>query len=119
MKTKLLQIFRSSTNLITDQYLVNIEFTREFRIICKLDPNKVHGHDIIITGMLKMSGNVIIQSLFTIFNFFKKCEIFSDDWKNGNIVPIIKKRQQAKHKKLSSSLSSSDLQQGSRTYHIR
>ena len=43
-------VLPSSTNPITDQYLANIEFTKDDikRIICKLDPNKAHGHDMIM-----------------------------------------------------------------------
>ena len=38
-------VLPSSTNPITDQYLANIEFTKDDikRIICKLDPKKAHG----------------------------------------------------------------------------
>ena len=38
-------VLPSSTNSITDQYLANIQFTKDDlkRIICKLDPNKAHG----------------------------------------------------------------------------
>ena len=39
-------LLTSSTNPITDQYLTNIEFTKDDnkRTIRKLDPNKAHGH---------------------------------------------------------------------------
>ena len=42
-------VLPSSTIPVTDQYLANIEFTKDDikRIICKLDPNKAHGHDMI------------------------------------------------------------------------
>ena len=40
--------------------------------------------------MLKMSGNAIIEPFFKIFKNCLKCGIFSDDWKEGNIVPIFK-----------------------------
>ena len=85
-------VLPSSTNPINDQYLANIEFTKDDikRIICKLDPNKAHGHDM-INSMLKMSGNAIIEPLFKIFKNCLKCGIFPDDWKKGNIVPIFKK----------------------------
>ena len=86
-------VLPSSTNPITDQYLANIEFTKDDikRIICKLDPNKAHGHDMISIRMLKMSGDAIIEPLFKIFKNCLKCGIFPDDWKKGNIVPIFKK----------------------------
>ena len=62
-------VLPSSTNPITDQYLANIEFTKDDtkRIICKLDPNKAHGHDVISIRMFKISSDAIIESLFKIF----------------------------------------------------
>ena len=86
-------VLPSSTNPITDQYLANTEFTKDDipRIICKLKPNKAHGHDMISIRILKMSGDAIIEPLFKIFKKCLKCGIFPDDWKKGNIVPIFKK----------------------------
>ena len=86
-------VLPSSTIPVTDQYLANIEFTKDDikRIICKLDPNKAHGHDMISIRMLKVSGDAIIEPLFKIFKNCLKCGIFPDDWKKGNIVPIFKK----------------------------
>ena len=42
-------VLPSSTIPVTDQYLANTEFTKDDikRIICKLDPNNAHGHDMI------------------------------------------------------------------------
>ena len=86
-------VLPSSTNPITDQYLANIEFTNDDikRIICKLDPNQAHGHDMISIRMLKMSGDAIIEPLFKIFKNCSKCGIFPDDWKKENIIPIFRK----------------------------
>ena len=58
-------VLPSSTNHITDQYLANIEFTNNDikRIICKLDPNKAHDHDMISICMLKISSDTIIEDL--------------------------------------------------------
>ena len=83
-------VLSSSTVPVTDQYLANIEFTKDDikRIICKLDPNKAHGHDMISIRMLKMSGDAIIEPLFKIFKNCLKCGKFPDNWKKGNIVPI-------------------------------
>ena len=62
-------VLPSSTIPVTEQYLANIDFTKDDikRIICKLDPNKSHGHDLISIRMLKVSGDVIIEHLFKIF----------------------------------------------------
>ena len=86
-------VLPSSTIPVTDQYLANTEFTKDDikRIICKLDSNKAHGHDMISIRMLKVSGDAIIEPLFKIFKNCLKCGIFPDDWKKGNIVPIFKK----------------------------
>ena len=86
-------VLPSSTNPITDQYLANIEFAKDDikRIICKLDPNKAHGHDMISICMLKMSGDTITEPLFKIFKNCLKYGIFPDDWKKRNIVPFFKK----------------------------
>ena len=86
-------VLPSSTIPVTDQYLANIEFTKDDikRIICKLDPNKAHGHDMISIRMLKVSGDAIIETLFKIFKNCLKCGIFLDDSNKGNIVPIFKK----------------------------
>ena len=83
-------VLPSSTIPVTDQYLANIEFTKDDikRIICKLDPNKAHGHDMISIRMLKVSGDAMIEPFFKIFKNCLKCGIFPDDWKKGNIVPI-------------------------------
>ena len=86
-------VLPSSTNPITNQYLENIEITKDDikRSICKLDPNKAHGHDMISIRMLKMPDDAIIEPLFKIFKNYLKCGIFPDDWKKGNIVPTFKK----------------------------
>ena len=79
-------VLLSSTNPITDQYLANIEFTKDDikKIIYKLDPTKAHGHDMISIRMLKMSGDAIIEPFFKIFENCLKCGIFPEDWKKGN-----------------------------------
>ena len=86
-------VLPSLANPITDQYLANIEFMKDDikKIICKLDPDKAHGHDKISIHMLQMSGEAVIEPLFRIFKNCLKSGIFPDDWKKGNIVPIFKK----------------------------
>ena len=60
------------------------------RIICKLDPNNAHRHDMISIRVLRMSGDAIIEPLFKIYIICSKCRIFSNDWEKGNIVSIFK-----------------------------
>ena len=51
-------------------------------MICKLDPNKAHGYDMISIHMSKMSDNTIVEPLFTIFKKKSlKCGTYPDDWK--------------------------------------
>ena len=68
-------VLPSLTNPVTDQYMANIEFTKNDikRIICKLDSNNTHGHDMISICVLKMSGDAVIEPLFNIFKNCLKC----------------------------------------------
>ena len=76
-----------SINPITDQYLAHIEFMKDDikRIICKLDPNKAHGHDMI---SIRMPSDTTREPFFKRLKNCLKCRIFPDDWKKGNTVPI-------------------------------
>ena len=74
------------------------------RIVCKLDPSKAHGHDMISIRMLKMSGDAIIEPLFTIFKNCLKCGIFPDDGRRGKILPIFKKDENKTSKLIVQSL---------------
>ena len=67
----------STIPITTDQYLANIEFVKDDikRIICKLDPNKAHGYDMISICMLKMSGDTIIKLLQIIQKLLKMWNI--------------------------------------------
>ena len=60
------------------------------RIICKPDSNKAHySHSMISSRILKMSGNAIIEPLFTIFKNCLKCYFrWLEKW---SIVPTFKK----------------------------
>ena len=74
------------TNHITDRYLANIEFTKaDIKIIiCKLELNKAHGHDMISICMLKMSGTPQLNQFSQLFKNWLKCGIFPVDLKKGN-----------------------------------
>ena len=67
----------STIPITTDQYLANIEFVKDDikRIICKLDPNKAHGYDMISICMLKMSDDTIIKLLQIIQKLLKMWNI--------------------------------------------
>ena len=70
-------VLPSSTNTITDHYLANIEFAKDDieRIICKLNPSKAHGHDMISIRMLKISSDAIIEPLQNIQKLLKMWNI--------------------------------------------
>ena len=63
-----------STNPTTYQCRSKIEFAKDDikRIICKFDPNKALGDDMINIRMLKMFHDVITEPLFTIFQKVRK-----------------------------------------------
>ena len=86
-------VLPSLTNPITDQYLANIEFTKDDikKIICKLDPDKAHGHDMISIRMLQMSSEAVIEPLFRIFKNCLKGGIFPDDSKKETLYRFLKK----------------------------
>ena len=67
-------VLPSSTNSITGQYLANIEFAEDDikRIIYKLDPNKVHGHDMVSIHRFKMSGDAKKRNIVPIFTISDK-----------------------------------------------
>ena len=61
------------------------------KIICNLDPNKAHSHDMLCIWMIKLYGNLIWKPLSIIFN---DCLIegkFPHEWKKATVVPVHKK----------------------------
>ena len=79
----------------TENRLNDITFDNEklLKIIQSLDANKAHGYDGISIKMLKLGSPSIIKPLSIIFQNCLKSSTFPDDWKNGNIVPVHKKKQ--------------------------
>ena len=61
------------------------------KIIQKLDPNKVHGHDMISIRMLKICGNSIYKPLQLICRSCIENRKFQTEWKKANVVPVHKK----------------------------
>ena len=59
------------------------------KIIQNLHPIKAHGHDNISSHMLKICGSSISRPLEMIF---KQCIEFPSKWKDGNVVPIHKRK---------------------------
>ena len=84
----------------TDKSLSNITFTDNDigKITSSLDPNKAHGHDMMIIHMLKICGDSIYKPLGLIFRACLEHRVFPQNWKKANVVPIQKKNK-AKQKK--------------------
>ena len=61
------------------------------KIIAKLDPDKVHGHDKISIRMTKVCSTSICKPLRLIFNHCIDNGICLCEWKKANVVPIHKK----------------------------
>ena len=79
--------------LLTENALANCHFSKKdiFQIIRTPDSNKVHGHDMISSRMLKLCGDSICKPLELIFKIFLQNGRFLLEWKNANVVPIHKK----------------------------
>ena len=61
------------------------------KIISRLDPNKAHGHHMLIIRMIKLCENSICKPLSIIFNDCLNEGKFPHEWKKANVVPIHKK----------------------------
>ena len=62
-----------------------------YKIIKNLDPNKVHGHDMISMRMLKLCGISICKPLRIIFQNCLRSGMFPSKWKKANVVPTFEK----------------------------
>ena len=102
-----INVFPSSAIPVTCQYLENIEFTKDDikRIICKLNPYKAYGHDMISICMLKMSRDAIIEPYFKIFKNCLKCGIFQITGKKETLYRFLKKATNKTSKTIAQSLS--------------
>ena len=61
------------------------------KIICKLNPNKAHGHDGISIRMIQISSDSIAKPLCLLFKNCFEASTFPDEWKKGNVIPVYKK----------------------------
>ena len=73
--------------------LTTIDFSNKdiLKIIRNLDPNKAHGHDMIIIRMVKICDDFICKPLKLIFQSCLESGKFPSEWKKTNVVPIHKK----------------------------
>ena len=96
-------VIPSTSNLITAQYLANIEFRKNGtkRILCKVGTNEAYCHDTISIHMLKTSSDAIFEPLFKIFKNWWKFEKSSVHWEKRNrFIYIFKKGDKQSIKKL-------------------
>ena len=88
---------------LTSKCLDSIHFSscNVAKIISHLDPNKVHGHDMLSIRMTKLCGNSICKLLSIISKDCLNKGKFPHEWKKGNFVPVHKKgnKQQTESKK--------------------
>ena len=77
----------------TNERLSKVKITDDdiIKIIAKLDPNKVHGHDKISIRMIKMCSTSICKPLSLIFNHYIDNGIYLYQWKKANVMPIHRK----------------------------
>ena len=78
---------------LTNKSLDTVNFTTDdiSKIINNLEPNKAHGHNMLIIRMIKLCGNSICKPLSIIFNFLKEGKLFPSDWRKAHVVPVHKK----------------------------
>ena len=87
---------------LTNKSLDTVNFTTDdiFKIINNLDPNKAHGHDMLIIRMIKLCGNSICKPLSITFNCLKEGKLFPSDWKKNSCCTCSQERRQTVSKKL-------------------
>ena len=83
----------TETNCLCDAAILAVDFEDQdiLKIIQVLDINKAHGHDNISARMIKISDSSIVKPLSIIFYNSLNSEIFPDNWKGSNIVPVHEK----------------------------
>ena len=77
----------------TNETLSSVKITDHdiLKIIAKLDPDKVHGHDKISICMIQVCCTFICKPLRLIFNYCIDNGIYPCEWKKANVVLIHKK----------------------------
>ena len=77
---------------LTNESLDTVNFSTHniSKTVDNLDPNKAHGHDILIIRMIKLCGNSIYKPLSIIFNDCLEEGKFPSDWKKAHVVRIQK-----------------------------
>ena len=82
----------TNSNKRTNKLISTNSFTKDdiAKIIKNLNPNKVHGFDMISIHMIKICGESILKSLELIFKSCLENGKFPNKWKKANVVPVHK-----------------------------
>ena len=72
-------------------YTVNFSNDNISKIINNLDPNKVHGYDMLSMWIIKLCGNSLYKPPSIFFNDCLKEDKFPSDWEKAHVVPVHKK----------------------------
>ena len=84
----------TETNCLCDATISAVDFEEQdiLKIILALDiNNKAHGHDNILTRMIKNCDSSIAKTLSIIYRNSLNSGIFPDNWKRPHVVPVHKK----------------------------
>ena len=78
-----------------ENYLYSVNFSAEdiLQIINNLDSDKADGHDEIRIKMLKICSSSVCRPLQIIYKSCLNRGKFPQEWKNSNIVPVLKKNE--------------------------
>ena len=69
----------------------DIDGGKIFKSVNRLNPNKDHVYDRISIRMVKLFNLRITKTLSIIYKNCLQQQVFPDDWKKGNIIPVYKK----------------------------
>ena len=68
----------------------DIDCGKILKLINGLNPHKAHGHDGVSIRMVKLCNLIITKPLSIIYKTCLQQEVFPDDWKKGNLIPVHK-----------------------------
>ena len=86
-------VLPSAITFKTQSRLSSINFGKEdiIKIIRNLNVRKVHGHDNVSVGMLKICDSVLVEPLSLVYKNCINPGAFPDIWKRSHIIPRYKK----------------------------
>ena len=70
----------------------DIDCVKISKLINGLNKHKAHGHDGISIRMVKLCNLTITKPLSIIYKNCLQQEVFPDEWKEGDIIPVYKKK---------------------------